>query len=227
MTVLEILMASAIAVVVIIGLGVIDVNRSRQQHEMSTRTRTLQDQTGVSLAMSHIAQTIEQADRLNIIHATTGDTLQARRFMCPAPSCSSGCQAEPLNPSCFDTGTNYQWVEYRRLSDGTLQFLTNQGGTCGTPLALSDRVTALVFQYATSSVGSPPPGGNPFGTDTSQNNVVNYSLTWDNGTSQHKFEAHAVSRAIAYSNVNTQGTAGYGDSGSGVGPTGSPPSVCP
>jgi len=230
-SVLEVLMASAIAIVVILGLGVMDANRGRQQNEMSTRTRTLQDQTGVSLAMLHIAQTIERADRLNI--PATLDKLQARRLICPAASCPSGCQTEPLAPSCFDASTNYQWVEYRRLSDGTLQFLTNQGGgVCGTPLILSDRITALKFQYVAPAAGeSAPPGGDPFGgSNQRQNNMVNYSLTWNNGTSQHAFEAHAVSRTIAYSNVSTQqgtGTTGYGDSGVGVGPAGSPPSFCP
>ena len=79
------------------------------------------------------------------------------------------------------------------------------------------------FTIAYSRDAALAPLGGPIPTP-GDNNTLNYSVMWNDGTKDHQFGSQFTARNISYSDVNTTAT----DSGSGLAPPGisDPPGVC-
>ncbi|MBI3010978.1 MAG: hypothetical protein HYY58_00595 [Candidatus Omnitrophica bacterium] len=209
MTLTEVLVATALAALVVIGLGTMDASRGRIQEDLRSRAGAMVAQTLPALSLVELAKSLERADRIVIL--SPGDIQVRYVYQCPT---------NPPNPACFDDANNYRWEELR-LRNGNLERLLSTA--CGTPEVLADQITSLTFQYKHEAAS--PPGGDPFAPDLSDNNAIEYVVTWSDGPRTHEFRGEVTSRAIPYSDVN----ASNGDSGSGLAPAGvsDPPPACP
>ncbi len=229
LTLAEVLVASTIAVVVIIGIGSVDATRARITEDFHRRASLGSEQVSVALATLQLAKSLERADRINVIGP---DNIQVREFV-SGTNCTDGsgnsCPVDlsALPGCCLLEASNYRWDQYR-LSGGTLTYFRD---SCTTQRDLAKEITSLTLQFqdrggSPGALGSEPVGG-PY------NNIISYSLVWDNGLSgpdhfNHTFGGEVASRAIAYTDVG----AGGGDSGEGLASSGSvdispPPADCP
>ena len=220
-TLTEVLVATTIAVIVVVGFTLTDLGRSRIEQDLRKRAGPRIAQIKPTLALQHLAQRLEQADRLIIVNSGTPGgfgILRVRRA-------GVGCP-EPIQPTCYTTAAGFVWEEYRR--NGTnLEFVEIPGGVCAAPTVLSDNVTSLTFRFADESPCQ------PFGVSGPQdNNTLAYVLTWNDGTQQQEFVGQMTSRLISCSTLPSTsfdpGT-GTGDSGIGLAPVGvsDPPAACP
>ncbi|MBI2495740.1 MAG: hypothetical protein HYW10_04150 [Candidatus Omnitrophica bacterium] len=228
MTLTEVLVATALAALVVIGLGTMDASRSRMQEDLRSRAGAMVAQTLPALSLVEVAKSLERADRIVILDsgidgvnpnaaAGTGDGKHKVRYV--------QCPTSPPDPTCFGDADNYRWEELR-LRSGNLERLSNG---CGTTEILADQIASLTFRYK-DEAATPPPGGEPFDPpDLSDNNAIEYAVTWSEGSRTHTFRGEAIGRAIPYSDVNATLNASIGDSGLGLAPAGisPPPSTCP
>ena len=234
-TLIEILLASAIAVFVALGIGVMDVARLRMENELRSRGGVLSQQANVSLAVLSLSKTLERADRIIIRNGGAAGDIQLRTFEpdtdCPVvgagcPVVCTGCTGAIRPSCCFDLPGNYQWDEYKRNA-GTNEIwcYRNVGAGCARRVLAGE---ATQFNVAFSPEAAAPPGGDPpVGVAGEDNNTVAFMIRWDTGTDAENFPGKVTSRVIQYSNVN----AGAGDSGwgqaTGAADPSAPPAVCP
>jgi len=109
-TLLEVMIASAIAAVIAIGLTTIEGMRARTTEEIRRRASLIEpERKNAALAAVHIAKSIETADRFNLPPGP--GVYQLRIPVCPTT---------PPVPACFDDANNYEWRQYR-LTGGELR----------------------------------------------------------------------------------------------------------
>lgn len=217
----EVMVAASLVAVVALSLAITDANRGRIETQIRTNALSLLSQTPAGAAMTHIVANVEEADRLKVVQTgitgipPTGTVdqglLQFRRVTCPTP---------PPAPSCYDTAANFTWWEYR-LNGTRLEFLQNNGGTCGTPLPLAEGVSALTFKYRVDP-------GMAYNNTNIHANVLEYAIEWSDGTQTRTYHSDVTARAIPNSLVGGD-PAGTGDSGVGLDTSGvsGPPAQCP
>ena len=223
MTLMEIIVASAIAAVVLIAIGVMGTGGTRMHQDVHDRYDLLMgEQSNAGLAAAKIAKAIEGADRILIrvrgapaAFPTTGSVLQLR-----FTNCNAAGNPNAGNPACFGVLGNYWWEEYR-WNNPALEFLdrgTTGTNNCANPMVLARDIINANFQF---QVGDP--------LDGIVHNTMTYTLTWNNGTNSHTFSGEAESRAVSeLRNVDGGGNV-VGDSGPGVdvGGVSPPPPPCP
>ncbi len=220
MTLTEVLVASVLAVVVIIGIGSIDMTRIRITQDIRNPGLATSELTRAALAAQGISSHLLRADRLNMVE---GSLYQAR-----IPSMTTtGCTGAGVVPdqSCLDDPLNYRWDEYVLDGDQLVLYTDTRANKldpndptpqCSAKIVLASQIQDAAVTFHWRDVAPPPPGGDPFPTSPDDNNVVSYSLTWDDGAGHSQtFPGTVTIRGGSYSNVNTGG-AGVGDSGTGL-----------
>ena len=170
-TLLEVMIASAIAAVIAIGLTMVEGLRARTTEEIRRQSGLMEpERKNAALAAVHIAKSIETSDRFNLDPAT--GVYQMRLPV---------CQMTPAVPACFDAEDNYEWRQYR-LTGNELRLYRRRpwlaGNPCPTAQVLARDITALTIDEA-----APP--------DT---NRVTYSVTWDNGPRDQVFQSDVIAR---------------------------------
>ncbi|MBI4597264.1 MAG: hypothetical protein HY737_02545 [Candidatus Omnitrophica bacterium] len=196
-TLLELLVASAIAVVVLVGMAMIDAGRTRMHDALKdTYQLTQGEQANAGLATMTLTRAIERANRIRILNGTV---LQARHVECPPPPAPQG------DPACFNNAANYRWEEYRRTVGNALEFIERGAGApCAPVKVLANQITALTFNFRNESGALPGAVGN---------NVVEYAFTWNDGAGNtHVFSGEAIARLISESNAQVPA----GDTGPGI-----------
>ena len=139
-TLIEILVASAVALVVALGIGTMDVGRLRMENEVRSRTGVTTEQEKVALAALSLSKALERADRINLLNTGINGNLpfnappnrgdiQIRTFEpdtdCPVVNGNCPIVCTDVNPAlrctgalpppcCFDIPGNYRWDEYKR-----------------------------------------------------------------------------------------------------------------
>lgn len=232
-TLTEVLIASALTVIVVMGINSLDITRFRIEQDLRQRTGAGSiSQREAALAVLHLSKALEQADRANILN--TGIPGQAPFAGPPGrgnlqvriPTCPTA----PADPTCFDAAANFRWDQYRfDPATQTLRFYSNTASGCTSVKTLASQIESLTIRYMDRAPA--PPGGDPFGVDPSDNNMVQVTLRWNDGAAisprTHEFQSEVAVRGMAYSDVNAE-AAGAGDSGSGLAPLGvsSPPGGC-
>ena len=212
-TLTELLVAMTLAALVAIGIGTVEGSRAKIEQEILQRSGLLSGQADVALAAARIAERLTAADRFNIDNG-------AGLYQFRVPVGCAGAAIPP--PSCFDDPANYQWDQYKLNAGGALTLYTKTEAGCATSRVLAKNVAALTLTYFDQA--SPPPGGDP---PVQDNNILQYSLTWDNGMlgankRTRQFTGGVAGRAIPYSKVNSGAT----DSGSGLAPILAIPASC-
>lgn len=195
MTMMEVLIASAISVLVVVGITSLDITRSRLQEDTRRQSGLLTPEHGrVALAVIHLVKHLERADVVAITGALGDNVLQIRE---PAVG---GCVV--VDAACIDNPANYRWSEYS-LTAGTLQFYDNTGAGCGAVTPLAGQVTGLTIQFQDAS--GPPPGGEPAVSDPADNNMVAFSIGWSDPATgrSHDFTGQVAIRASPYSDVTS------------------------
>jgi prepilin-type N-terminal cleavage/methylation domain-containing protein len=171
-TLLEVMIASAIAAVVALGLTTIEGMRARTTEQIRRQAGLMEpERKNAALAAIHIAKAIETADRFNLDPAT--GVYQIRIPVCPTT---------PPLPACFDSGDNYEWRQYR-LTGGELRLYRKlpwlpTNPACPTAQVLAREIAELTIDEA------PPP-------DT---NRVGYSITWNDGSRDQVFQGDVITR---------------------------------
>lgn len=171
-TLLELMIASAIAAVIAIGLGTIEGSRARMTEEIRRQAGLMEpERKNAALAAVHIAKDLETADLYSPSSGTV--TLLNVRI----PDCTTP-------PTCsLDLFASYQWVQYRRTVVGTTNELRMYRfprtlpwppASCPTAQVLAREVTALSF--------------------TPTNNGATYSVTWTSGTRSQTFQGNVIAR---------------------------------
>ncbi len=215
-TLTEILVAMTLVVIVVVGFSITDAGRVRMEKNLRDRAIPRIAQVKAALAVNQIAKQVTQADRIIILNSSTPGKMRLRQVTCP----------EPIQPTCFTSGANFAWKEYRlNGTNNNVEVLPVTGVGCGSPTVLAESVSSLTFEFVDVSACA-------FPSAPQDNNVVGYTLTWSEGPLQHQFVGEATSRLVACSNLSatfdvpTQ----TGDSGLGLAATGvsDPPAVvCP
>ena len=230
-TLTEVIVASAIAILIALGVIALDAGRIRSQEALRRRSGLLTDQAQVALAASiRLAKSLESADRIVLVNGSPSDDVQLRTFdpntdcagqanSCVAPF-ATGVPAQ----CCYDLAANYRWGEYARTGPpaNELRYYRDTDAGCANLTVLSSEVGRLDFSF----VDAQPPVG-------ADNNVLSYSLLWDNGLTgaqnlTHTFAGQVTSRPIPYSSVNANVITIPADSGSGLAPltVSDPPAAC-
>jgi len=172
-TLLELMIASAIAAVIAFGLGTMEGSRARMTEEIRRQAGLLEpDHKNAALAATHLAKSLETADRFERIAEGANWRLNVR-----LPDCQTA------DPTCFDNALKYQWVQYRLdTASGELRmYRFARTASLARPLpcpagqVLAREVTALAFP----TVGS---------------NLVQYQVTWTSGTRSHTFQGQVITR---------------------------------
>ena len=241
-TLIEILVASAVALVVALGIGTMDVGRLRMENEVRSRTGVTSEQEKVALAALSLSKALERADRINIRNTGINGNLpfnappnrgdiQIRTFEpdteCPAigagcPIVCTNCTGPLPPPCCFDIPGNYRWDEYKRLGPPGAPAVANviwlyrdaAAGCVRRVLAGEASQMTVTFQ----DEAPPPPGGDPLvgGPAGSDNNTIAYKIRWDDGAGRTRdFNGQVTSRAIPYSNIKAAINAQGANSGWG------------
>ena len=131
-TLMELLIASALAVVVAIGLGTMEGGRNEMGREVLERSGLTTEEGQVALATVQLAERIARADAFI---ATGGGSYQFRIPQdCPTPA-------------CLDNPASYQWDQYQ-LSVGILRLFQDTAAGCGTSRIVARDVTALTFSLS-------------------------------------------------------------------------------
>ncbi|MBI4004128.1 MAG: prepilin-type N-terminal cleavage/methylation domain-containing protein [Candidatus Omnitrophica bacterium] len=171
-TLLEVMIASAIAAVIAIGLTTVEGMRARTTEEIRRQAGLMEpERKNAALAAVHIAKSIETADRFNLDPAT--GVYQMRIPVCPTT---------PPLPACFDSGDNYEWRQYR-LTGGELRLYRKlpwlpTNPACPTAQVLAREIAVLTIDE------DPPPNANR----------VTYSVAWDNGPRDQVFQGNVMTR---------------------------------
>jgi len=181
LTLIELLVASALAATVAIGIATMEGSRSQMQEEVIERSGVASDQGQVALATVKMAERIERTDWAVIDNS--GGTF---RFRIP-----DGCST----PACLDVSSSYQWDQYR-LSGGVLRLYTDTGAGCGTFRTLARNVTGLTFTL------QPSPDINTLDYTLSWDNGLAPPKH-----RTHVFQGRVVSRALAAPGAELSGVA--------------------
>lgn len=166
-TLMEVLVAMALSAVVVLAIGQVDVSRVRLSGEVRR-----QAQSEAVLALSHIAQRLRPADRVNLISPSS---IQIRQFI-----------GDPTVGGAMDNPANYRWDQYTLVGGEILLYEDTVNG-CG----IDERfiATSLAVQFIDQAQA--PPGGELAPPD---NNLL--VVTVDG-----RFTSQVTIRASAYSNV--------------------------
>lgn len=169
-TLLEVMIASAIAAIVAIGISTIEGSRARMTEEIRRQAGLMEpERKNAALAAVHLAKALETADRFNFPAA---GVYQMRLPVCPTT---------PPDPSCFDDADNYEWRQYRRNGNELRLYRRHPwpaGAGCPAPQVLARDVTNLTIDF-------------PSAGDT---NIVRYAITWDNGPRDQTFRGRVITR---------------------------------
>jgi len=177
MTLLEVMIASALATVIAIGLGAMEVGRVRMTEEVRRQAGLENpERKNAALAAIHLANSLEMADRY-LFDEPTGE------YLIRMPLCTG----EPPDPTCFDDADNYQWVQYRLNGDELrLYRFARPPAGCPASHVLASEIGAMTLE-------STPP----------DNNIVHYAVTWQGVaivggktevTGDHVFQGDVVTR---------------------------------
>ncbi|MDP3703955.1 MAG: prepilin-type N-terminal cleavage/methylation domain-containing protein [Candidatus Omnitrophota bacterium] len=167
-TLLEVMIASAIAAVIAIGLTVVEGMRARTTEEIRRRAGLMEpERKNAALAAVHIAKAIETADRFNLDPAT--GVYQLRLPVHPATN---------PPPGYFDAPANYEWRQYRLTGNELRLYRQRAGEPCPAAQVLAREIAALTIDE------DPPPNANR----------VTYSVTWDNGPRDQTFQGRVITR---------------------------------
>ena len=219
LTLLELLLATAISMVILAAVFLMDVSRTRMHQGLRDTSAVLTEQGRAALSgVLQLTKFLEPADRIVLV---SGSNVQFRTFEgdTDAGPCV-GCAGSPPPSCCFDLGGNYRWDQAALVGDALTLWRNTEAG-CGTSRVLARQITSATFQFG-NDVAPPPPGGEPGPNDL---NLIEYSLTWDNGVTRSQvFAGQVTSRAIPYSSLG----ATTADSGTGLAPAGvsDPPASC-
>ena len=169
-TLLEIMIASAIATVIAFGLMMVEGTRARMTEEMRHRVEDEPERKNAALAALRITKELETADLFNPSSGTT-TLLNVRIPECPTP------------PTCsLDSFASYQWVQFRLTGNELRMYRfprTTPWPPTGCPAAqvLASDITALSF--------------------TPTNNGATYVVTWTSTTTPTRnqtFQGQVISR---------------------------------
>ena len=154
-TLIELLIASAISTLVIMLLGQVDMTRLY----LTTDTKEVtQGQIEVAMAMAYMTNELMAADRVNLLDGPNATNIQFR-----VPTGTS-----------FDAPGNYQWHQYRfDAASNELRFYEDTGAGCVVDRRSFD-ISSVDIHY--QSEAPAPPGGDPPMED---NNVLEVVI---NGT---------------------------------------------
>ncbi len=201
-TLAEVLISSLLMSVVAIGVYSIDVSRLRIQNDLRRATGATSDDLSTELAVLHIQKNLEKADR--VVMLDTNADLIWDGIMVRTTTGVNLADASDQN--------NYRWDEYRLGGGGNdLLYFSGIAPICPGATTLARQITGLTFSFRDE--GPNPPGGQPvFATGPEDNNVVSYTVSWNDGTRSHGFVGEVTLRAAPYSNLNTAN----GDSGEGT-----------
>lgn len=234
--------------VTITGIGLfafMTTNTSRMRTDQAVRAKRdlVNEQVPAAVIALRLTKDLERADRFVVVGTgistrTPTGTVGAGDILLRIPNCPT----TPPDPTCFDTATNYRWIQYRRDSTTREIVFYRDAFNCTDQLRLGrgsagGQIDTLTFQYR--ALADPPPGGDPdpaifsassYGGDL---NAIEFTFEWDNqlpGAAHRNrvFRGLVPSRAIPYSDVNA-GAGGLGDSGTSLAPSttvGAPPPGC-
>lgn len=174
-TLLEVMIASAIAAVIAIGLTMVEGLRARTTEEIRRQSGLMEpERKNAALAAAHLAKSLETADRFERIAEGANWRLNVR-----LPDCVTA------DPTCFDNALNYQWVQYRLITTTTppelrmYRFARTASLArplpCPTGHVLAREITALDFP-------------------TLSPNLVQYRVTWTSGTRSQTFQGQVITR---------------------------------
>ena len=178
MTLLELLIASSLGLVVLLALGQVDVTSiilGNQAKSLSTF------QAEAAFTMTHLARSLQQADRVNLIS-------------------SSNVQIRIPTGTSFDAPGNYKWVQYRHDSGSKEIRYVDPASSCTVATRFRD-IGSLDIRYRDESPA--PPGGDPAVQD---NNVLEFTVssTTDPQTNTtFTFTGEVTMRAGAYTGLMT------------------------
>lgn len=190
-TLTEILISGVIAGVLVLALTQTDMTRVRIQQDLRQQEGAAAQQQQAMVAALHISKHLEAADRMNVLSP-------------------SNIQLRIALADDVDNPASYRWDEYR-LSGNNLEYFSDATPPCAAPMILSEQITGLTFAYTDEAID--PPGGPVFAAGPEDNNVITYTLTWDDGARSQQFVGEITSRNISYSNIFI---AGNSDSGRGL-----------
>ena len=168
-TLTEIMVASVISVVILLGLLMLESSRiSRTEHLRDDAAVKYPSRQEANLALLHISQRLEGADRYVLING--GEGIQVRRPNMTV-NVGTGCLPTISDPICFDDARNYVWDQYS-LAPGTrptsLRFYSNThaaSNPAGNCSSLSTLVRSDVNDLAFSINASTP-------------HIVDVVITW-------------------------------------------------
>jgi len=174
-TLLEVMIASAIAVIIALGLVMVEGARARV-HEAVRRPLFLEpEHKNAALAALRMAKDLETTDRFEVIADGTNQLLNVRIPDCPTV---------PPNAACFTNWADFQWVQYKLTSNVLRMYRFTRAAArplnCLTAqvLVLASQITGLTF----------PP------TVPLLNNSTQYQLTWTGASTSHIFQGQVVLR---------------------------------
>ena len=169
-TLLEIMIASAIAAVIAIGLSTIEGSRARITEQIRRQAELANpERKNAALAAVHIAKALETTDRF-VLDSSSGDYL-IRMPVCPTT---------PPDPACFDSAANYQWLQYRRHPPSRalrLYRFARPPAGCPAFQVLAGEIQGLTLQNI--------PAGS---------NVVHYEVRWAQPPRDQVFQGDVVTR---------------------------------
>ncbi len=169
-TLLEIMIASAIAAVIVLGLAMVEGTRARVTEDVRHRVIDEPERKNAALAALTIAKDLERADRFNPPPGSGTTVLLNIRYPdCPLPVDAT---------TCFENSANYQWVRYN-LTGGQLSMYRFPRApwppvSCPTAQVLASGITTLNF--------------------TPINNGVTYVVTWTSGGRSQTFQGNVITR---------------------------------
>ncbi len=231
---IEVLVVTAVTGIALFAMTTSNVSQFRAQSALSRREDLTSDQLPITTAVLRLVKDLERADRVNIVNTGWGGfapvtapnaaDIQIRYTVRPAA---------PPDPTYFDNGANYVWVEYRRdpLPLGTDVWYFGPGCTPKLKIARQIPIFRVIFE---TGIYGPPPPAPPGGAPGATSNMFDYDIWWDNGLAPpnqrtRKVFGRVTSLAFPYSDLNA-GINGVGDSGTSQAPSaavGAPPLPCP
>lgn len=201
-TLTELLAASTIGLVVLVALGQMDVARVRMYEYIrhgtpSGQPGTPPDASEGGFALADLLDDLKQADRVVLVETSTSEIAAAgaRTVLIRAPGDGD-----------LDTPTTYTWKQYALRGDRILRY---DGMRCAEPMAyhgISD------FRVRYVDIAQPALGGDPFGSQAWDNNVVRVTVS----SGAYKVWGVATIPAAAYTNVHAGCAGDRCDSGDGL-----------
>jgi len=190
-TLVEVLLASAITFVIVMGIGSLDIMRFRIEQDLRQRSGLLSpEQREAAIAALFLSKQIERADRSVIREdgipgapmpsASGPGKLQLRtpELDTDAGPCT-GCSGSTPSPCCLDIAANYRWDEFR-LNGDRLEYFRDVPSGCGAPQVMARQITDFTLAYMDRAALAPP-GGEPFDPDTRDSNLLRFTILWDDG----------------------------------------------